>query len=219
MSSNFTKARIIIVEDNEIFSDGIRRILESNLNLEVKASFGNGEDALNYLKAGENPDMILLDLYMPQMNGLEFLEYVQEERPGMKILVTSMQPSETNIFLTRKLGAHGFIAKDSSLKKMLLAVKEVLNGDFYFPEEGKSLGSFDRVDLTIKKLCKKFEISRSEVKILDMLLDQKKNKEIAQELHLSPMTVKTHRKNIYRKFGVHSLAGIVFLLKEELDRG
>ncbi|RPA69670.1 DNA-binding response regulator [Cyclobacteriaceae bacterium YHN15] len=211
-----TKPQVLIVDNHEIFADGIKRILESNLDLKVNTSLGNGEHAFHYFKEGGDADLILFNHYMPQMNDLEFLEYIKEEKPGIKILVASMHPSETNIFVARKLGAHGFIGKDSSLKDMLQAVQDILDGDYYYPETGKSLGTVDQVDHALKRLCKQFNLSRTELKILEMLLDQKKNKEIAHELHLSPLTVKSHRKNIYCKFEVESLAGIVFILEKEL---
>jgi DNA-binding NarL/FixJ family response regulator len=111
MNNYKIKPQIVVIDDNEIFVDGLKFILESNLEVEVIASFGNGKDALNYFKEGGNANLILLDIYMPQMDGLEFLEYIQEENPGIKILVSSLNGSDTNIFLTRRLGAHGFIRK------------------------------------------------------------------------------------------------------------
>jgi DNA-binding NarL/FixJ family response regulator len=219
MNRSETKATIVVLDDHEIYADGIKRILESNLNVNVSSHFVNGKEALNYFNEGGIADLVLLDLYMPQMNGLEFLEYIQEENPGIKILVASLHGSDTDIFLTRRLGAHGFIRKDSSLKDMLQAVEEVLDGDFYFPDNGKNIGSMEQIEHAKKSLGKRFDLSRPEVKVLDLLLERRKIKEIANELHLSPMTVKSHRKHIYQKFGVESLAGVVFLLKEEVDRG
>ncbi|MFD2201162.1 response regulator [Shivajiella indica] len=219
MNNDKSKSTILVLDEHEIFAEGIKLILENNLDVEVRYRFLNGENVLNYFKEVGQADLILLDLNLTQMDSLEFMELLQEEKPGLKILATSNQQSDAKIFLTRKLGAKGFIGKDSNLKDMLIAVKEVLQGDFYFPEEGKSLGgSLDIMEEVIKNLCKRFELSRSEIKIMNLILDRKNNKEIAHELYLSPLTVKNHRKNIYRKFGVQNLAGILIILKEELEK-
>lgn len=212
------KDKIIIVDDHEIFSNGIKLILDSNLNVEVTHHFDNASDAMMYFKNGGAADLVMLDLYMPGISGFEFLEFIQEHGLELKILVVSMQSSDANVSLCKKLGAHGYIRKDSSLKEMILAVKEVLNGKKHFPIPVKGAKSEDKIENALGRLCNSYKLSKAETKILDMLLEQKKNKEIADELFLSPFTVKTHRKNIYRKFKVSSLAGIVGLLKGELEK-
>jgi DNA-binding NarL/FixJ family response regulator len=102
---------------------------------------------------------------------------------------------------------------------MLQAVQEVLDGDFYFPDNGNNIWSLEQIEHAKKRLGKRFGLSRPEVKVLDLLLERRKIKEITNELYLSPLTVKSHRKHIYHKFGVESFAGVMFLLKEEVDRG
>lgn len=212
------KNNIIIVDDHEIFSNGIKLILESNLAVEVIHHFENASEAMSYFQNGGEADLVMLDLYMPGITGFEFLEFCQAQEMELKILVVSMQSSDSNVSLCKKLGANGYIRKDSSLKEMIYAVKEVLNGKKHFPVTISEPKSEDKIENALGKLCNSHKLSKAETKILDMLLEQKKNKEIAEELFLSPFTVKTHRKNIYRKFKVSSLAGIVGLLKEELEK-
>lgn len=217
MKKSSTVPQIIIVDDHEIFAYGLKHILESNLGLHSCLHFPNANAALEYLKNGGGADLVILDLYMPEMNGFEFLEQAMEMAPKLKVLVVSMQYSFSNISLCQKLGAVGFVRKDSSLKDMIDAVKSTLAGLEYFPVEQGGLPE-ELIGNAVERICKLYKLSRSEIKIVDLLLEQKNYKEIAEELHLSPLTVRTHKKNIYRKFGVRNLAGIVGLLKEELER-
>ncbi|RZS97478.1 response regulator transcription factor [Cecembia calidifontis] len=218
MNGDNKTIQVVIVDDHEIFADGLKRILFSNLGLESSIHFPNAKSAMDYFQRGKGADLVILDLYMPEMNGIEFLEKVKSLFPKLSILVVSMQYSLSNIILCRKLGARGFLRKDSSLKEMIHAVESVLKGEDHFPEnmatEPEAL-----IENAMERICRDYKLSRSEIKILDKLLEQKNYKEIADALFLSPQTVRTHKKNIYRKFGVHNMAGIVGLLKVELEGG
>ncbi|EKB47513.1 response regulator [Cecembia lonarensis] len=217
MKKSNTVPQVIIVDDHEIFADGLKHILESNLGLHSCLHFPNATAALEYLKNGGGADLVILDLYMPKMNGFEFLEQAREKAPKLKVLVVSMQYAFSNISLCQKLGAVGFVRKDSSLKDMIEAVETTLAGLAYFPvKQGEQPEAL--IENAVERICKLYKLSRSEIKILAHLLDQKNYREIAEALHLSPLTVRTHKKNIYRKFGVRNIAGIVGLLKEELEK-
>jgi DNA-binding NarL/FixJ family response regulator len=209
--------KVIIVDDHEIFADGIKLILESNLASVSCDLIPSAKGAMEYFQSGGEADLVLLDLHMPEMNGFEFLEQTQNTLPNTNILVISMQYSFSNVVLSKKLGAKGFVRKDSSLKVMLKAVERTIQGKEFFPEEIKV--PEEVVDNALDGICKEYKLTKSEIKILNKLLEQKNYKEIATEMNLSPETVRTHRKNIYRKTGVRNLAGIVGLLKEELERG
>lgn len=217
MSKIKEQPSILIVDDHEIFADGLKHILESSLGLNSSVHFPHAQYALDYIKNGGGADLVILDLYMPEMNGFEFLEEVIALIPKLKVLVVSMQYSFSNISLCQKLGAVGFVRKDSSLKEMIEAVETVLAGLTYFPEAKGEMPE-ELIENAMERICKLYKLSRSEIKILGHMLEQKNYKEIAEELHLSPLTVRTHKKNIYRKFGVRNIAGIVGLLKEELEK-
>ena len=219
MSNFYANLKVIVIDDHEIFANGIRHIIANNLGMDTGLHFSNAKEALDYLSSGGKADLILLDLYMPEMNGFEFLEQTKTLLPETSILVVSLQATASNIALCKKLGAKGFVRKDSSLREMMQAVEETLNGRTYFPNDQKSDVQEDVLGIALHRICRGFKLSRSETKILDKLLEQKNYKDIADELILSPFTVRTHKKNIYKKLGVRNMVGIVGLLKEELEKG
>lgn len=170
MKKSNTVPQVIIVDDHEIFADGLKHILESNLGLHSCLHFPNATAALEYLKNGGGADLVILDLYMPKMNGFEFLEQAREKAPKLKVLVISMQYAFSNISLCQKLGAVGFVRKDSSLKDMIEAVETTLAGLAYFPvEQGEQPEAL--IENAVERICKLYKLSRSEIKILAHLLE------------------------------------------------
>ncbi|SMD44494.1 two component transcriptional regulator, LuxR family [Aquiflexum balticum DSM 16537] len=211
--------QVVIVDDHEIFAIGLKHILEINLGIKAGLHFSCAQAALNYFKNGGGADLVILELYISEMNSFNFLEQVKILLPKINILVFSMQQSNFNISLCKKLGVTGFVRKNTYLKDFLQAIEEVQMGKKYFPEFEDEKASEELINNSVERICQQYRLSRSEIKILDKFLEQKKYREIADELCLSPQTVRTHKRNIYRKFGVRNMAGIVGLLKLELERG
>jgi len=206
--------RICIVDDHEIFSNGLRMILENRLPSKVVKSFSKGEQALDYLAFEGGLDLIILDLNMPGMDGFTFLQEMQRIRPQQKVLVVSMHHTISHIEKCKDLGASGFVKKDESLEKLLRVVTLLLEGKHFFDEPSENKHATD----VSKELKSQYKLSPTEIKIIGHLLDQKENKEIADEMNLSYLTIKTHRKNIYRKLGVHNIAGVVAIWKVVTER-
>lgn len=207
-------SRIIIVDDHEIFSNGLRMILENRLLLKVVKSFCKGEEALDYLAFEGTLDLIILDLNMPGMDGFTFLQKMKSIRPQQKVLVVSMHHTISHIEKCKELGASGFVKKDESLEKLLQVVTLLMQGQQFFDEPSENRQETD----VSKELKSQYKLSPTEIKIIGHLLDQKENKEIADAMNLSYLTIKTHRKNIYRKLGVHNIAGIVAIWKVVAER-
>lgn len=205
--------RVIIADDHELFASGLDNLVSSDQNLKVIAHCRNGKEVLAYLENGNTADILILDLNMPVMDGIQLLGHLHRDYPQIKKLVISMHHTESSIALCKTLGADGFIGKDSSLNELLDAVYVILDGGKFFKESSQE--AFDTEGKGFyEKLIYHYKLSKREVDIIQLIINQYESTEIADKLNLSPLTVKTHRKNIFRKLGVRNLAGLVALVKD-----
>lgn len=205
--------QIIIADDHELFASGLHNLISTNPNIKVLAHFRNGKEVLTYLESGKKADVLILDLNMPVMDGLQLLGYLQRDYPALKKLVISMHQTASSISLCKNLGADGFIGKDTSLDVMLNALNVIMEGGKFFQKSSQEV--FDSEGKGFyEKLNHHYKLSKREVDIIQLILNQYESSEIADKLNLSPLTVKTHRKNIFRKLGVRNLAGLVALVKD-----
>lgn len=163
---------------------------------------------LNYLHEAPVPDLIILDLHMPVMDGIQLLNHL----PDIKKLVISMHHSQSTMELCKKLGANGFISKDASMDILLKAIEDILARRNYFQEVNQNQSDQSGYG-DYEQLMKTYNLSKREIEIIQLIINEYESSEIAEKLHLSPLTVKTHRKNIFRKIGVRNLAGLAALLK------
>ncbi|TMM54421.1 response regulator transcription factor [Sulfitobacter sabulilitoris] len=192
--------RVAIVDDHPMVAEGIQSILESYDDLAVVGSFSSAKaviDALDTL----DPDVILMDLNMPDMGGLTATEIVLERRPGTRILVLSMHDSPEYIASALSHGAMGYILKDVPTDEIKQAIDAVMAGERYLCTGAK--GSLEPKDGTAREA-----LTGREQTILLQLAQGKSNKAVAQALDISVRTVETHRKNIKRKLGISSTAGL-----------
>ncbi|MCH6235060.1 response regulator transcription factor [Cognataquiflexum rubidum] len=205
--------QIIIADDHELFASGLDNLVSTDPNLKVIAHCRNGKEVLAYLENGIKVDFLILDLNMPVMDGIQLLGHLHRDYPHIKKLVISMHHTESSIALCKTLGADGFIGKDSSLNELLDAVHVILDGGKFFKESFQEV--FDTEGKGFyEKLIYHYKLSKREVDIIQLIINQYESTEIADKLNLSPLTVKTHRKNIFRKLGVRNLAGLVALVKD-----
>ncbi|WP_373493519.1 response regulator [Aquiflexum sp.] len=206
--------RILIADDHELFSSGLESLLCKNPDYLVVSHFKNGKEVQTFFDKEGNADLLVLDLNMPVMDGIQLLTYLQRNHPLVKVLIVSMHQTESSVHLCKRLGAKGFITKDSHLNILLNGVERILEGGEYFqdvfrevnPEPGSGF---------YEKLMIEYNLTNREVDIIQLILNQYESNEIAEKLFLSPLTVKTHRKNIFRKLGVRNLTGLVALMKEQ----
>ena len=193
--------RVVVVDDHPMVAEGIEAILESYDDIRVVATLSNGQDVIDRV-AELAPDVILMDLNMPGLNGLTATEMILERRPETRILVLSMHDSPEYISTALGHGASGYILKDVPTDEIKLAIDTVMRGERYMcvgAEGALSPGGDDgaREALTTR-----------EQTVLLQLAQGKSNKEVALALDISVRTVETHRKNIKRKLGISSTAGL-----------
>jgi DNA-binding NarL/FixJ family response regulator len=194
------KTRVLIVDDHPMVAEGIRAILETYDDLLVVGTLSNGREAIDQVEALD-PDVILLDLNMPQVNGLAATEMILERRPDTRILILSMHDSGEYIATALNHGAMGYLLKDVPTEEVKRAIDTVMAGSLYMCTGATaslrpSLG-YGREALT----------SREQTILLE-LAQGRSNKEVAVALDISVRTVETHRKNIKRKLGISSTAGL-----------
>ena len=191
---------VVIVDDHPMVAEGIEAILEGYDDIQVIATLQDGQQIIDQVEA-LNPDVILLDLNMPRVSGLSATEILLERRPDTRILILSMHDSPEYIATALNHGAMGYILKDVPTDEIKLAIDRVMAGQKYLCTGAQ--GSLepdteqDRQPLTSR-----------EQTILLQLAQGKSNKEVAQVLDISVRTVETHRKNIKRKLGISSTAGL-----------
>ncbi len=193
--------RVLIVDDHPMVAEGIEAILETYDDIDVVGLLSNGQEVIDQVEK-LSPDVVLLDINMPQMGGLSAAEIVLERRPETRILMLSMHDSSEYISTALSHGARGYILKDVPTDSIKMAIDAVMAGEVYLctrasasiaPAQNRD----DRESLTSR-----------EQTILLQLAQGKSNKEVALALDISVYTVETHRKNIKRKLGISSTAGL-----------
>ena len=192
--------RVLIVDDHPMVAEGIRAILETYDDIAVVGTLGNGQEAIDQAE-GLAPDVILLDLNMPQVNGLSATEILLERNPETRILILSMHDSPEYISTALRHGAAGYVLKDVPTEEIKGAIDRVMAGERY-------LCTGATASLKPSTTDGREPLTDREQTILLQLAQGKSNKDVAAELEISVRTVETHRKNIKRKLGIATTAGL-----------
>lgn len=205
--------RILIADDHEVARRGIRALLESHPDWEVCAEASDGREAVE-LAAGTKPDLVLLDVGMPNLNGLEAAKQILSANPDMPILILTMHDSDNVVREVLRAGARGFLLKSDAGRDLVAAVEALrLQRTFFttrvsqmvldgFLEGGRPHGVQDRTVNSGELLTAR------EREVIQLLAEGKTSKEVAVTLNLSVKTAETHRTNLMRKLGLHSVADL-----------
>ncbi|SLN16580.1 Oxygen regulatory protein NreC [Roseovarius albus] len=192
--------RVLIVDDHPMVAEGIRFLLENEPQIDVIGTLSNGQEVIDQVE-DLNPDVILMDLNMPGIGGLSATEIILERRPETRILILSMHDSPEYISSALTHGAAGYVLKDVPTEKIKQAIQAVMDGQQYLCTGAK--GSINPANQPDRE-----QLTNREQTILLQLAQGKSNKDVAQDLDISIRTVETHRKNIKRKLGISSTAGL-----------
>lgn len=192
--------RVVIVDDHPMVAEGIQSILETYDDIDVVASLGSGQEAIDTVESLA-PDVMLLDLNMPGLGGLSATEIVLERRPETRVLILSMHDSPEYISTALRHGARGYVLKDVPVEEIRIAIDAVMRDETY-------LCTGARGSLSPRTMDGREPLTSREQTILLELAQGKSNKEVGLALDISVRTVETHRKNIRRKLGISSTAGL-----------
>ncbi|MEX2512520.1 MAG: response regulator transcription factor [Cyclobacteriaceae bacterium] len=207
------KIQIILVDDHKLFATGIEKLLSGIDDFKIIGVYHNGNEAFEALKSNK-VDLLLTDIKMPGMNGLELLQNIKKKRWKVKTIVLSMYEEEEIFQKCVKHGAHAYVLKNADQDELIYTIREVMEDRYVHnfehvlrQAEDNEFDQFDHFKLTVK-------LSKREMEILKLIAGGNSNKDIAEILHLSVYTVETHRKNLYMKLEVSSVAELINKARE-----
>ncbi|GAA4272601.1 response regulator transcription factor [Aquimarina gracilis] len=210
--------KIVLVDDHFMVRDGIRAILEEEDDYEVVGEASNGNDAINLVKSIK-PDIVICDIRMPEMSGIEMVQKMMEMKLLTKFVMLSMHDSDEYILQSINAGADGYLLKGASKEEFMKALSIVGRGEKYFSgdvssilvkkiKSGDSVGSFNmksEANSKEEELSNPFDLTKRENQILRLAISGKTNKDIAAELNISKRTTEVHRFNLMKKMGVKNV--------------
>lgn len=209
--------RIALVDDHTILREGLRALLSSNPDFTIAGELADGIDAVR-CAAKLKPDLIVMDLSMPKMNGIEAIIEIKKQNPTIKVVVLTIHNTEEHILSALQAGADGYVLKDDSSAELEMAIKSVLKGEHYL-----SPGISEKVIQGYLKGKKEVKIgsawdllTQRERGVLQMIAEGYKNKEIADQLCISVKTVDNHRANLMKKLNLHNASD---LTKYAIEKG
>lgn len=201
-----TIPQILIADDHQLFNDGMKMMLAAEDTLQVVGQVFSGKDVLDAVHRMQ-PDVVLLDINMPHLNGLEVAEKLLKSYPKVRIIMLTMYSDRKFVEDCQRMGVPGYILKNSGVDEVLSAIETVLAGKRYYdPKLTKSTTPNQHADDSFQK---QFQLTKREVEIIGLVGQSFTNEEMADKLFLSVATVKTHRNNINLKLGINKPADLV----------
>jgi len=205
--------RILIADDHAIVAEGLKHLVEAQPDLEVIATVGDGREAVRVAKETE-PDVVLMDLSMPELNGADATRAIIDARPECRVIVLSMYAEREYVRRALKAGATGYVVKRSAAKELVEAIRAVHGGQRYLSPRVADVVIDDYAGDGKADLLEK--LSTREREVLQLLAEGRTGAEIAQRLVLSQKTVETYRARLVEKLGIRDVAGLV---KFAIQRG
>ena len=207
---------IVIAENHTILREGLNALLSSQPDLKVVGEAGDGLEAIRCAQ-NHSPDLVLMDLSMPRMTGLDAIEAIKRANAQTKIIVLTVHSTEEYILSTLQAGADGYVLKEADSTELLTAIRHVLDGRHYL---SPSISGLIIDDLLQGKKASAIRsawetLTRREREILKLIAEGHKNKEIADLLCISVKTVGKHRANLMEKLGLHNVAALTALAAEK----
>ena len=212
--------RILIADDHKIVCDGLKALLKAQPEMEIVAQAANGREAVK-LAHQQKPDMVIMDVAMPDLNGLEAVRQILSAHPHIKVIALSMHSDRRYVTGMLSAGASGYILKHCAFEELVHAIHVVLSNQVYLSpaiagivvsELAQSKASRSRQSPSVSR-----QLTSREREVLQLIAEGHSARDIAQRLHLSVKTIETHRRQMMEKLGIHSVADLTkFAIREGL---
>ncbi|WP_462247679.1 response regulator [Ekhidna sp.] len=204
------KTKLFLVEDHELVRKGVRSIIDMDQTIQIIGEYDRASKAITALDEGNMPDIILMDISMPEMTGLEASKLIGEKYPDIRIIILSMYKDEEYVMEGLNFNIAGYVVKDSVADEILVAIEKVLDGGKFFSREviDTALNSYKEIKKE-KKKAESVQLTKREVEVLNDISDGLKSQEIADKLFISERTVEAHRGNIMKKLNAKNMAELI----------
>lgn len=208
MSENKQHINLLIVDDHQMFVDGIKSLLRKEKNVNIVAEASNGLEALDFLKT-QNVDIAIIDISMPQMSGTELIKIIKKDFPNVKTLVLTMYNDRSIINEILNVEAEGYILKNTGKQELLDAIYRIADNGTYYSSEVVSIlmKKIKREETQAKESAQ--SLTEREQEIVSLIAKEYSSAQIAEKLFISQFTVDTHRKNILKKTNTKTLVGLI----------
>lgn len=199
--------RIVLAEDHTILREGLRALLSADPNFEIIGEAQNGREAVRCVEKLE-PDLLLMDLSMPRMSGMDAIREIKRRYPEVKIIALTVHKTEEYLLTTLKAGADGYVLKDATHEELVMAIKNVMRGKSYLSPgvSEKVIEGYLEGRESSRPASPWETLSQREREVLKLIAEGFKNKEIAEDLCISLKTVEKHRANLMKKLDLHNAA-------------
>ncbi len=201
--------KVLLADDHQIVRDGIKLMLEPQVGIDVVAEAENGTE-IEHLISDNHIDVAIMDINMPEMDGIAATRLIKDKFPDVKVLALSMSNDDSHIRQMIQAGASGYIMKSAGRQELTKAIYEVMEGRQYFSDQATQSIMMDLVKNKGKSTSPEpIHITEREKEVLEMIVKEYTNQEIAEKLYISPRTVDAHRRNLLQKTGARNTAGLV----------
>ena len=209
MSQSNSHYRIILADDHVLIRHGIKNIITREDHLQIIGEFGDGEELLTSLK-NDLPDLVILDISMPKINGVDLTRILKKDYPSVKVLMLTMHKNKQYFYRAMSAGADGYLIKSDSDNELLLAINKIRNGRTYISPHLVDDFTDDVLKAYRNEEANTFTgLTKREKQILSMVVDGNTSKDMAAKLNLSPRTIDHHRSNLLKKFKMKNSVDLV----------
>lgn len=201
------QTKILLVDDHHIFNEGLKRLINEQPDYIVCGQVYQSKDIFHAIES-QRPQLILLDVNLKGINGIDIGKRIIRDYPEVRVIVLTMYNQPKLLEDSRKIGLHGYLLKDTTTSKLLLGIETVLKGGIYF-DDAVTHASHTEHEGFVDTFAQKLNLTFREIEIIRLIKNGFTNEQIADQLHLSFFTIKTHRKNIHFKLGLSKVTELI----------